>query len=1006
MNLSFLELFENKITENAEDEYVAKHKTGYISPKAYSRAEEPGGLGGRSVAKCPKVIGTMTIKPVDGLSGTHKSGKTYKEIFDLVKKVKGDVSRLKEGDGLEFSESYPKWFKDVHFQYNGEWYTLRQKSDNEISDRGYLNNLMARHILWDVLKIEHIIEDGIMDREDGGGESQITFRQTGEKSHYVRTDAEGDVVRDSDGNSSYFTDEEMLAKGYPIEDDTVYAFDGPNCIGYASNEFGAVGIFVERNYQRQGIGKELLRLYLSQFKREKQLGQMTPAGEQLARSYYRTHVAGKGITESSDSVIIGCTNRDFSSRSRTIPAGSFSRDDMFNHYTHENLKLDDDFNWRYRPDTRTLYWWTPPVDEEYTAAVIAYIKKKTGSEPLRQKDIESELSLAHGLKNPVKESILSEDLINRLKWVVNNEKNPITAFLTLDAVISNRPSYASDIRKGSEQVADDIRYLANNDYDPNVPETNTLTDAQVLEKLKQMLDEWLSTGKWYDDSVIPDRSPVEKLVGWVHNWMRKGIEATNEIKTFIRFKNEIADWFMATRPNIMSLKPSQAAARSHRWHAAMARKDAERIAIEGTKHLKKVAELGDGVEIYELTVDDLKDEGAAMKHCIGRMPRYTDGMKLWAKNSSSEYGSGNRAFSVRRNGKRLYTVYCHAVTQGTEAVGGGINHIEQFKAKANRIPGQKGTDIAAAVAAKRWFRSEGYYVNCSDLHILALDESLVEELLAEMPISKLELIGDWSPGAKPRGYDKPSIGIVTSPAGVEKIKQKWLKVNEEFDIYLVRSSKGYKHSEVGEVSPQWVHDNLGIDLEYDDDKVTMIYTSNRGSEKVPMTPWTLAHRFAHACQRNSWSNKENPFNGIDNSLTKALTQIAQVVYGIGRFHDPSASKYSFSHGGPKRETIFRSICQNLGTMKSCRDRNLRNYTEFIFEMLAQYMITGRVVLNRNLDKTLVTSFAWGNPSGHWHRNLSPEQRASIDEIISSLETDAENYAYETLRRATGRIYVM
>jgi hypothetical protein len=295
--------------------------------------------------------------------------------------------------------------------------------------------------------------------------------------------------------------------------------------------------------------------------------------------------------------------------------------------------------------------------------------------------------------------------------------------------------------------------------------------------------------------------------------------------------------------------------------------------------------------------------------------------------------------------------------------------------------------------------------NCF-LSIFSPEINVSESVLVEMPVGKFELLGDWSPGAKPRGYDKPSIGIVTSPAGVEKIRQKWAKVNETFDIYLVRSAKGYKFKEVGEVSPQWVHDNLGLDLEYDDNKVTMIYTNNKGSEKVPMTPWTLAHRFAHACQRESWTNKDNPFNSIDRDLEQALKQIAQIAYGIGRYKDYSSYASAYSNGGPDKRVIFRAICQSLGTMKSCRDKNLRNYGEFVYEMLAQYMITGRVSLNRRLDKVLATHFAWGNPSGHWHRQLSPEQLASIDEVISNLEVSAENYAYETLRRAISRIYVM
>lgn len=282
--------------------------------------------------------------------------------------------------------------------------------------------------------------------------------------------------------------------------------------------------------------------------------------------------------------------------------------------------------------------------------------------------------------------------------------------------------------------------------------------------------------------------------------------------------------------------------------------------------------------------------------------------------------------------------------------------------------------------------------------------NVAEALLAEMPIGKFELLGDWKPGARAYGYDKASIGIVTSPVGVEKIKQRWLKVEETFDIYLIRSSKGNKYSEVGEVSPQWVHDNLGVNIEFDNDQVTMIYTNNKGDEKIPMTPWTLAHRFGHACARNS--PKGGPDDFFLRELETALTQIAQVAYGIGRFKDYSSFSSSYSNGGPDKSRIFREICQNLGTMKSCRDRNLRNWQEFAFELLAQYMITGRVRLSPNLGQVLATRFAWGQPQGPWKKSMTPEQQTAINEIIENLEISAENYAYETLKKAIGRIYVM
>jgi GNAT superfamily N-acetyltransferase len=284
--MQFIRLFE----EETEDTYLAKHKTGSISSSAYARSEQPGGLGGiHTIDECPKVISTMIIKPVDGLTGIHSSGKTYRELVDLIGKVRREVSSLRDPDDFHIISGYPAWFKTVCFVYNGEWQYIKQKNEAEIGDKNNLINMMVRHVLYYVYNLEGI-EDGVVNYREGSGTTQISFRQTGKKSRYVRTDTNGDVVR-INGEAGYFTDEEVLEKGYPLYDDTVYAFDGPNCVGYASNEFGAVGIFVERNYQRQGIGKELLRLYQSQFKKEKKLGQMTPAGENLTRSYFRKYVA-------------------------------------------------------------------------------------------------------------------------------------------------------------------------------------------------------------------------------------------------------------------------------------------------------------------------------------------------------------------------------------------------------------------------------------------------------------------------------------------------------------------------------------------------------------------------------------------------------------------------------------------------------------------------------------------------------------------------------------------
>jgi hypothetical protein len=275
-----------------------------------------------------------------------------------------------------------------------------------------------------------------------------------------------------------------------------------------------------------------------------------------------------------------------------------------------------------------------------------------------------------------------------------------------------------------------------------------------------------------------------------------------------------------------------------------------------------------------------------------------------------------------------------------------------------------------------------------------------------MPMGNLELIGNWEPTDKPRGYDKASIGIVTNPKGVEKIKRLWSKVDPYFDVYLLRSPQGYKYTEVGKVEPEFLKDKLGIDITLNPDHVTIVFTNNKGAEKVPMTAWTMAHRFGHAASRGSWNDRGNPFGPFQKKLEHAFTRISQIAY-----NQTIRSSYGYGAYGdnqrPNQEKVFKHIAQGLGTMKSARDGNLRNYTEFIFELLAQYMITGRCTLNHDLAKILPSrGFAWGKPQGPWLRKLSPELQDELDYTIERLQSDAETYAQVVIGSAVGSVYVM
>lgn len=123
-------------------------------------------------------------------------------------------------------------------------------------------------------------------KEFGG--KTIEFRMSGEKLQYAKWRDDGDdLVRDEKGLAVYMSEEEMKMRNLPLVDTSITAFDGDTAIGWASNEFGADGVWVVDAYQRMGIGTYLLTEFRKQFPEKRKIGQMTNAGYNMTRAYYR-----------------------------------------------------------------------------------------------------------------------------------------------------------------------------------------------------------------------------------------------------------------------------------------------------------------------------------------------------------------------------------------------------------------------------------------------------------------------------------------------------------------------------------------------------------------------------------------------------------------------------------------------------------------------------------------------------------------------------------------------
>lgn len=223
--------------------------------------------------------------------------------------------------------------------------------------------------------------------------------------------------------------------------------------------------------------------------------------------------------------------------------------------------------------------------------------------------------------------------------------------------------------------------------------------------------------------------------------------------------------------------------------------------------------------------------------------------------------------------------------------------------------------------------------------------------ITEAPIEDLTHVGDWTKGSSFRHEQDRK--LLTNPKAIQKITTQWAKVPVPFNVYLVNNKEGLGaagNQEKGVVSKEWLDQNMPLTAPHIDVKpnaVNILFISNSGDERVPMTGWIMAHRFGHAVSRygSDYSGGRSrrqllDFTDARQELFRTMASILNDGYGY-RVTDNEAD---FS-GIRQNEKILVAFYEQIGTMRSARIGAIRNEFEFILELLAQYMLTGSIKFN-------------------------------------------------------------
>lgn len=285
-------------------------------------------------------------------------------------------------------------------------------------------------------------------------------------------------------------------------------------------------------------------------------------------------------------------------------------------------------------------------------------------------------------------------------------------------------------------------------------------------------------------------------------------------------------------------------------------------------------------------------------------------------------------------------------------------------------------------------------------------KKLIQETVQnEMAIANYKTVGDFS--KRSSISSKVDRDLVTHPKAIEKIKRQWQKTPWEFDIFVINDPRVNKPQfrEVGVVDPSFVYNQMKLtpeEIPINPNRITILFTNNVAAEKIPLTGWTMAHRLGHAMAasgRGRTSSVGMAWDEYTKELRKIFDEIMRDVYHV---ETSPRGRFDFSQDYDKK---LKYVAQELGTMKAARDKKIRSWFEFGYELLAQYFITGHIKLNPLPNNIVVGMGGWARPQTAIVRDKETQKTYNTHDLgyyAQSLESWIDN----VMDHAVGNVFVM
>jgi hypothetical protein len=271
--------------------------------------------------------------------------------------------------------------------------------------------------------------------------------------------------------------------------------------------------------------------------------------------------------------------------------------------------------------------------------------------------------------------------------------------------------------------------------------------------------------------------------------------------------------------------------------------------------------------------------------------------------------------------------------------------------------------------------------------------------VSEAPLADYQPLGDFS---KPGPFRGPDKRLVPHPTNQLKAAQFFEQTPYDFRLFFSNISGTGKYSEYGAMDPETVKIIFGDSeageqiVRGHENAITIVFVGNKGDSKVMLTPWMMAHRIGHAIQATGrMRQSEGPWKAAEDHFFSTINGLLDEFYG--RKGNP---------GGQLKNELRReysALFNAIGTQRSSRTGQITRPYEFLYELFAQYLGTGRITLNPLPRQQGYGRKAWGRSTQSLRLRGDEQESQYTTEVLAR---DMELMFDDVLSSMVGKILVM